>query len=205
MQLTQNLTNSAGGEFSVHGNESGKLNSSHIGNIPSPMSFANLVKSDSRRKTMNFRLMFTAVGNGVDDGLIAIATKLGNPLMLDSYMDAMCTDSRGRDSFARAMVELKSYIMLRDTIVVVVPKFSGEGFILSTIRVEYARASPRCYGCKVFGHVLGECPKKIASDILKNSKMSRQPTCGPPIGLKPKSTFVYRLIFTKNQQRLMGI
>ncbi|GKD18267.1 alpha/beta hydrolases superfamily protein, partial [Tanacetum coccineum] len=31
-----------------------------------------------------------------DDGLSALATKFGNPLMLDSYTTAMCTDSWGR-------------------------------------------------------------------------------------------------------------
>ncbi|GJW38820.1 hypothetical protein Tco_0064665 [Tanacetum coccineum] len=38
---------------------------------------------------------------------------------------------------------------LRDTIVVVVPKFSSEGFTMSTIRVEYEWAPPRCSECKV--------------------------------------------------------
>ncbi|GJT60832.1 zinc knuckle CX2CX4HX4C containing protein [Tanacetum coccineum] len=238
------LTNKAGGEYNVYGNESGKLNSPPIGNIPSPMSFANLVNGDSRRKTVNFHPLFTPAKNGVDlyvskesvsvvndrfnnkvygfflgkrmayhvvenyvkntwtkfglgksmkikdvfffkfgskdmmeamlesdpwlirnvplilkqwtpdanimkddvfnipvwvkfhdvpitafteDGLSVIATKLSNPLMLDSYTAAMCIDSWGRASYTRAMVELKDDVELRDTIVVVVPKFSGRG------------------------------------------------------------------------------
>ncbi|GJV22329.1 hypothetical protein Tco_1371349 [Tanacetum coccineum] len=72
-----------------------------------------------------------------EDGLSAIATKLGSPFMLDSYTDAMCTDSYSRASYARAMIQLKADVDLRDTIVVVVPKFTGEGllqalFMLST-------------------------------------------------------------------------
>nr|GFC37864.1 hypothetical protein [Tanacetum cinerariifolium] len=35
------------------------------------------------------------------------------------------------------MVELRAYSELKDTIVVVVPKFIGEGYTMSTIRVEY--------------------------------------------------------------------
>ncbi|GJY10049.1 hypothetical protein Tco_0378234 [Tanacetum coccineum] len=74
------------------------------------------------------------------DELSAIATKLGSPLMLDSYNATMCTDSWGRVSYARAMIELKVDIDLRDTIVV--PKFSGEGFTTSTIHVEYEWEPP---------------------------------------------------------------
>ena len=70
------------------------------------------------------------------DGLSAIATKLGNPLMLHSHTAAMCTNSRGRASNARAMVELRADVELGDTIVVTVPKLSGEGFTTSTIHVE---------------------------------------------------------------------
>ncbi|GKA68994.1 hypothetical protein Tco_0775058 [Tanacetum coccineum] len=85
--------------------------------------------------------------------------------MLDSYNATMCTDSWGRVSYARAMIELKVDIDLRDTIVV--PKFSGEGFTTSTIHVEYEW------------------------DLLdvQNAR--------PPVGLKPKSTFVYRPVSTK--------
>ncbi|GKB94764.1 hypothetical protein Tco_0980901, partial [Tanacetum coccineum] len=72
-----------------------------------------------------------------EDGLSDIATKLGNPLMLDSYTVAMCTNYWGRASYARAMVELRAYSELKDTIVVVVPKFIREGYTMSTIRVEY--------------------------------------------------------------------
>ncbi|GKE19225.1 RNA-directed DNA polymerase, eukaryota, partial [Tanacetum coccineum] len=91
----------------------------------------------------------------------------------------------GKASYARAIIELKADVDLRDTIIVSVPKFSGEGFTTSTIHVEYEWAPPRCSECKVFGHVLDDCPKKIISDISKNSKMPCQPARGPPVDLKP--------------------
>ncbi|GJU63828.1 hypothetical protein Tco_1245663 [Tanacetum coccineum] len=52
---------------------------------------------------------------------------------------------------------------------------------------------------------LWTCPKRIVSDISKNSKMSRQLARGPLVGSKPKSTFVYYSVSTKKRQRLMGI
>ncbi|GJY34865.1 retrotransposon protein, putative, ty1-copia subclass [Tanacetum coccineum] len=43
-----------------------------------------------------------------DDGLNAIATKLGTPLMLDSYTSDMCMQSWGRSSYAKVMIELRT-------------------------------------------------------------------------------------------------
>ncbi|GJT46364.1 RNA-directed DNA polymerase, eukaryota [Tanacetum coccineum] len=91
-------------------------------------------------------------------------------------------------SYARAMIELKADVDLRDTIVVTVPKFSGEGFTTSIINVEYEWAHPRCSECKVFGHFLDDCPKKIVSDKSNNSKMSRQPARGPSVQTANKAT-----------------
>nr|GEV84765.1 DNA helicase [Tanacetum cinerariifolium] len=47
--------------------------------------------------------------------------------MLDSYTAAMCTNSWVRASYARAIIELLADVELIDTIMVVVPKFMGEG------------------------------------------------------------------------------
>nr|GEW71913.1 hypothetical protein [Tanacetum cinerariifolium] len=53
-----------------------------------------------------------------EDGLSAIATKLGTPLMLDSYTSDMCMQSWGRSSYARVMIELRADVKLKDNIVV---------------------------------------------------------------------------------------
>ncbi|GJR02949.1 hypothetical protein Tco_0525933 [Tanacetum coccineum] len=66
-------------------------------------------------------------------GLSDIATKLGNPLMLDFYKAAMCTDSWSRVSYINAMVELQADVELKDTIMVDAPKFIGDGYTMSTI------------------------------------------------------------------------
>ncbi|GKD19336.1 RNA-directed DNA polymerase, eukaryota, reverse transcriptase zinc-binding domain protein [Tanacetum coccineum] len=102
-----------------------------------------------------------------EDELSVIATKLGTPLMLDSYTCNMCMQSWGRSSYARAMIEFQAGIKLKYTIMVVVPKLVGEGFYMCTILVDYEWKPPRCSSCKVFGHVLDECPKNIASNVVK--------------------------------------
>ncbi|GJT64393.1 zinc knuckle CX2CX4HX4C containing protein [Tanacetum coccineum] len=55
------------------------------------------------------------------DGLSVIATRLGKPIMLDSYTSTMCMDSWGRMDFARALVEIKAGRPLKDTIVIAIP------------------------------------------------------------------------------------
>ncbi|GKC99184.1 hypothetical protein Tco_1169459, partial [Tanacetum coccineum] len=111
----------------------------------------------------------------------------------------------GRSSYARAMVELRVDVELKDTLVVVVPIFVGEGYTMSTIHVEYDWTPPRCSSCKFFGHILHECPKKIISDVLNNLKTPRQAVrgvhvslkLGPKVQLKPNKQ-VYQPIPKKN-------
>nr|GFA76065.1 hypothetical protein [Tanacetum cinerariifolium] len=52
-----------------------------------------------------------------EDGLSVIATKLGTPLMLDSYTFDMYMQSWGRSSYARVMIELRADVELKDNIV----------------------------------------------------------------------------------------
>ncbi|GJZ00389.1 hypothetical protein Tco_0517818 [Tanacetum coccineum] len=66
----------------------------------------------------------------IDDGFSVIATKLGTPLMLDSYTYDMCMQSWGRSSYARAMIELRADVELKDTLVVAMSKLVGDGFYM---------------------------------------------------------------------------
>ncbi|GJV21349.1 probable indole-3-pyruvate monooxygenase YUCCA10 [Tanacetum coccineum] len=138
-----------------------------------------------------------------EDGLSAIATKLGTPLMLDSYTSTLCTDSWSRSSYAKAMVELRANVELKDTLVISIPIFVGEGYTISTIRVEYELTPPKCSSCKVFGHVLDECPKKIVSNVLKNLKSPRQAKGASSSGIKKQAGLTRQEASTSN--RLMRL
>ncbi|GJR11991.1 reverse transcriptase domain-containing protein [Tanacetum coccineum] len=56
------------------------------------------------------------------DGLSVIASKLGTPLILDSYISDMYMKSWGRSSYARVMIKLRVDVELKDTIIVAMPK-----------------------------------------------------------------------------------
>ncbi|GKA25976.1 hypothetical protein Tco_0712085 [Tanacetum coccineum] len=87
-------------------------------------------------------------------------------------------------SYARAMIEFRADGELKDTIVVAM-----------------------CLSCKVFGHVLDECPKNIVSYVAKNLKNRRQSVRGVQVG--PKVSFkpikqVYRPVSNRNNASSSG-
>ncbi|GJU20997.1 retrotransposon protein, putative, ty1-copia subclass [Tanacetum coccineum] len=159
----------------------------------------NLLKEDVSTVPVLVKLHGVPVTTFSEDGLSVIATKLGITLMLVSYTSDMCMQSWGRSSYARAMIELRADVELKDNIVVVMPKITEEGHYTCNIRVEYEWKPPRCASCKVFGHIHEECQKNTCADETKNLKKPSQTfrgvPVGPKVGFKPHKE--YRLVFKK--------
>nr|GEV23353.1 hypothetical protein [Tanacetum cinerariifolium] len=90
-----------------------------------------------------------------------------------------------RSSHARALIEVRPVVKLKDNIVVAMPKLAGEGF----------------YTCN------DQCPKSIDSDVVKNmkkpSQTSRGVYVGPKVGFKPVKQ-VYRQVSKKNNVSTSG-
>ncbi|GKE55858.1 hypothetical protein Tco_1495043 [Tanacetum coccineum] len=87
-----------------------------------------------------FSFQFSSMDNldsMLENGRCSIATKLGTSLMLDFYTFDMYMQSWGRSSYARAMIELRADVKLKDTIVVDMHKLVGERFYTCTIHAEY--------------------------------------------------------------------
>ncbi|GJW40543.1 hypothetical protein Tco_0066388 [Tanacetum coccineum] len=82
-----------------------------------------VVENDVKNTWSKYNLIKSMISTK-EDGLSVIETKLDTPLMLDSSIAAMCIDSWGRSSYAIAIDELRADVELKDTIVVVVPKFN---------------------------------------------------------------------------------
>ncbi|GJS39411.1 hypothetical protein Tco_0564454 [Tanacetum coccineum] len=77
----------------------------------------NLLKEDVANVSVWVKFHGVPVTAFSKDGLSVIATKLRTHLMLDSYTSNMCMESWGRSSYARAMIELRADVKLKDTIV----------------------------------------------------------------------------------------
>ncbi|GJS84880.1 ARID DNA-binding domain-containing protein [Tanacetum coccineum] len=87
----------------------------------------NLLKEDVSTVPVWVKLHDVPVTAFSEDGLSVIATKLGTPLMLDSYTSDMCMQSWGRSSFPRVMIELRADVEFKDNIVVAMPKITRDG------------------------------------------------------------------------------
>ncbi|GJV92085.1 zinc knuckle CX2CX4HX4C containing protein [Tanacetum coccineum] len=98
-----------------------------------------------------------------EDGISLIATFIGKPIMLDSYISSMCNESYGRSSFARCLIEINSEADLVDVVTISIPSLTGDDFTKETIYVEYEWRPRRCDTCKIFGHVHENCPKKVVT------------------------------------------
>nr|GEZ79519.1 hypothetical protein [Tanacetum cinerariifolium] len=109
----------------------------------------NLLNKDVSTIPVWVRLYGVPVMAFNKDGLCAIATKLGTPLMLDSYTSDMCIQSWGRSSYTRIMIELQAIMKLKDNIVVAMPKITKEGHYTCNVYVEYEWKPPRFSFCKV--------------------------------------------------------
>nr|GEV06082.1 hypothetical protein [Tanacetum cinerariifolium] len=146
----------------------------------------NLLKEDVRIVLVWVKLHGVPITAFSEDGLSAINTKLGTPLMLDSYPSDMCMQSWGRSSYARVIVELRADVELKDNIVVAMPKITREGCYTCNVRVEYAWKPPRCSSCKVFGHIHEECTKNTGAGEKKTVKKPSQTSRGvPKKGVEP--------------------
>ena len=123
----------------------------------------NLLKEDLTNIPVWVKFHDVPLAMFLDDGLSVLATLIGTPKRLDAFTSQMCKESWGRSSFARCMIEVKSDVVLKESLTVEIPLLDVTGFTIETIRVEYEWKPPRCDTCKLFGHTLIECPKVVAS------------------------------------------
>ncbi|GKB48843.1 hypothetical protein Tco_0899596, partial [Tanacetum coccineum] len=123
-------------------------------------------------------------------GLSLITSQIGNPIMLDAYTSVMCQKSWGRNSYARALVEVSSLNPLQDSLVVAIPFPDGSRHSLESIEVEYEWTPPRCETCKIFDHVDDACPIRV--------KVAVQSQVAGMKLTKPKLNLVYKVV---NKQR----
>ncbi|GKA43672.1 zinc knuckle CX2CX4HX4C containing protein, partial [Tanacetum coccineum] len=93
------------------------------------------------------------------DGLSLLATKIGTPMILDSYTNSICLESWGVSSYARILIEIDASNGFSNNLVMAVLNLEGPEYMNETIRVEYKREPPRCSTYLIFGHLVDNCPK----------------------------------------------
>ncbi|PWA39231.1 hypothetical protein CTI12_AA573770 [Artemisia annua] len=76
---------------------------------------------------------------------------------MDRITTSICEKPYGRASFARVLVEIDSSKPLVDNVEL---WYEGLGNVLR-LWIEYSWVPPRCEECKIFGHYLSECARKV--------------------------------------------
>ncbi|GKB02511.1 zinc knuckle CX2CX4HX4C containing protein [Tanacetum coccineum] len=104
------------------------------------------------------------------DSLSLIATKICNPMMLDSYTNSMCLESWRRSIYSTILIEIDTCNDFSDNLVMVVPNFKGNGYTKETIRVEYEWKPPHYCTCLIFSHILNNFPKAPKRVVNKMDK-----------------------------------
>lgn len=103
----------------------------------------NLIKDDHVKVPIWAKLHDVPFSGFTDDGLSVIASKVGKPMMLDSYTSLMCVNAWGRPSYVRAMIEVSVVNALCEKVVVATPCIDEIGcFTKDVVRVEYERKRP---------------------------------------------------------------
>nr|GEV35361.1 hypothetical protein [Tanacetum cinerariifolium] len=97
------------------------------------------------------------------DGLTVIATRFGTPVMLDSCTVTTCIKSWGRMDYARALVDIRVDLALKDTMVILVPNPVDNGVTVYTIK-EFEKAGRKgVRALNVNKHGMGGTKKKVGA------------------------------------------
>ncbi|GJS72430.1 zinc knuckle CX2CX4HX4C containing protein [Tanacetum coccineum] len=126
--------------------------------------------------------------------LSLITSHLGKPIMLDAYTSTMCQKSWGRNTYARALIEVSALTPLMESVVIVVPYPDGFGHSFETVNVEYEWQPPRCDSCKVENGDDG-----FTKVTRKNWRGKQDGKAKQIVGVrltKPKPNYYYRPVVT---------
>ncbi|CAH1427739.1 unnamed protein product [Lactuca virosa] len=103
------------------------------------------------------------------ENLCIIASKLGVPLAFDSFTEEMCLEHKGRNAYARILVEMAADKEWMRKIEVSTWDFVTNSAVVQSFDVEYAWMPSRCNHCKVYGHTDKVCLAALNEEkVVKN-------------------------------------
>ncbi|GJT83229.1 hypothetical protein Tco_1057571, partial [Tanacetum coccineum] len=170
---------------------------------PASMSFATLLKRDSTSKSSNFHSLITSASNKADvvvplESIRVISEWFVNttygfflgkrvvyPVVANYVRNTWGKYELvklGKSSYARALIEVRADVELKDNIVVAMPKLVGEGFYTCTVVLSMSENLP---------------------EHEKPSQTTRGVPVGPKVGFKPVKQ-VYRQVSKRNNVNTSG-
>ncbi|GJZ08736.1 RNA-directed DNA polymerase, eukaryota, reverse transcriptase zinc-binding domain protein [Tanacetum coccineum] len=102
------------------------------------------------------------------EGISAIASRLGKPMMMDTITSTMCHKRIGNFEFARVLVEMDAQKEFKKEILIQYRDRNNNAKGNKTVKVIYDWKPPACVHCKVFGHDARQYKKE---EHVKEEKM----------------------------------
>lgn len=91
------------------------------------------------------------------EGISAIGSSVGKPIIMDSMTAYVCKNGVGRNEYARVLVEIDALKGFKETIELQYRDKDKNVKGTKTVKVTYEWKPPLCPHCKVFGHDFKEC------------------------------------------------
>ncbi|GKA33214.1 RNA-directed DNA polymerase, eukaryota, reverse transcriptase zinc-binding domain protein, partial [Tanacetum coccineum] len=125
-----------------------------------------MVKPKPAKVPLWVRIMNVSLEAWNSKGISRIASGVGTPIIMDRITTFMCDKAYGRASFAKVLVEVDAARGLVDS---VEANYKSLGKLME-LKVEYPWKPPLCSHCKLFGHSLDICSKKVLTEVDKAKK-----------------------------------
>ncbi|GJW07256.1 RNA-directed DNA polymerase, eukaryota, reverse transcriptase zinc-binding domain protein [Tanacetum coccineum] len=98
------------------------------------------------------------------NGISAIASGVGKPLIMDKTTTKMCKGGVGNFGYARVLVEIQADKDFKDKIEICYKNNNKKTKCSKFVKVEYSWKPPKCCECKVFGHTENTCGLKSGNE-----------------------------------------
>ncbi|GJV54248.1 RNA-directed DNA polymerase, eukaryota, reverse transcriptase zinc-binding domain protein [Tanacetum coccineum] len=100
------------------------------------------------------------------NGISAIASGLGKPLIMDKTTTKMCRGGIGNFGYARVLVEIQADKEFKDKIETCYRNNTQRTKCSKFVKVEYSWKPPKCCESKVFGHTENTCGLKSGNECI---------------------------------------
>ncbi|GJR76471.1 RNA-directed DNA polymerase, eukaryota, reverse transcriptase zinc-binding domain protein [Tanacetum coccineum] len=104
------------------------------------------------------------------EGISAIASGLGKPLIMDKTTARLCKEGTGNFGYARVLVEISAKKEFKEGIEICYKSRDMMNLCSKVVKVEYSWKPPKCSLGKVFGHSDSMCGVKQGSQSTEDGK-----------------------------------
>ncbi|GJR19678.1 hypothetical protein Tco_0968205 [Tanacetum coccineum] len=132
------------------------------------------------------------------DGISALSSSLGIPLIMDAMTASMCHSGMGRTDFARVLIEMDASKEFKSVIEVQYKDSGNKIKGTKKVKVSYDWKPAACSHCKVFGHDYAGCSKRIKTPkevelekVKKDEQMKKKSVINENRAYKRDKNFGY--------------